>query len=152
MSKGYLAIGLILISILALSAINLIDNYSTGNELDYYMLKEVAQASMTDAIDRAYYKDDGTLRIDKEKFAESFLLRFVNTVEGDRDYQVYIYDINEVPPKVTLEIKAKNNSLDPSGDGDTGVIDTKLSAVLVSNNKTDAISTLYKTYPSDNKK
>lgn len=149
MSKGYLAIGLILISILALAAINLINNYSTGNELDYYMLKEVSQAAMTDAVDRAYFKDDGTVRIDREKFAESFLLRFVDTVEGDRDYQVYLYDIHEVPPKVTIEIKAKNNSLDPSGKGDTGIIDTKLSAVLVSNNKTDPISTMYKAYPAD---
>ena len=37
MSKAYLTVGIILLSILALGAFNLIQNYSSGNELDYYL-------------------------------------------------------------------------------------------------------------------
>ena len=40
MNKAMLTIGIIILSILALGAINLVQNYTTGNELDYYLLKE----------------------------------------------------------------------------------------------------------------
>lgn len=140
MNKAYLTVGIILLSIVALGAINLIQNYSTGNELDYYMLKEAAQASMSDAVDPAYPTENGTLRIDKEKFAESFVLRFANAVQNDRNYDIYIYDINEIPPKVSIKVKSQNKSL-TAGDGQQAMIVTQIDAILMSNNKKDAIAT-----------
>lgn len=140
MNKAYLTVGIILLSIVALGAINLIQNYSTGNELDYYMLKEAAQASMSDAVDPAYPTENGTLRIDKEKFAESFVLRFANAVQNDRNYDIYIYDINEIPPKVSIKVKSQNKSL-TAGDGQQAMIVTQIDAILMSNNKNDAIAT-----------
>lgn len=140
MNKAYLTVGIILLSIVALGAINLIQNYSTGNELDYYMLKEAAQASMSDAVDPAYPTENGTLRIDKEKFAESFVLRFANVVQNDRNYDIYIYDINEIPPKVSIKVKSQNKSL-TAGDGQQAMIVTQIDAILMSNNKNDAIAT-----------
>ncbi len=146
MNKAYLTVGIILLSIIALAAINLIQNYSTGTELDYYILKETAQASMTDAVDKTYYRKNGTLRIDKEKFAESFVLRFANAVKdaSSRKYNISIYDINEVPPKVSIKVVSKNISLSPNGEENQDIV-TQIDAVLMSNNKNDPISTQYKT-------
>ena len=88
MNKAMLTVGIIILSILALGAINLVQNYTTGNELDYYLLKETTEASMTDAVDLVYYRQKGIIRIDKEKFTESFLLRFADTVDTSRAYDI----------------------------------------------------------------
>ncbi len=104
MNKGFLTVGIILLSLIALLLINVISNYSTGNELDYYLVKETAIASVDDAIDWQYYRNNGQLRMDKEKFVESFLRRFSDSVDNTRNYKVGFYDLNEVPPKVSVKV------------------------------------------------
>jgi len=59
---------------------------------------------MEDALDDTYYRTCGLYRIDKEKFVESFLYRFASSVDATRDYKVRFYDINEVPPKVSVKV------------------------------------------------
>ncbi len=153
MNKAFLTIGIILLGILALAGINLVGNYSMGNELDYYTLKEATQAAMTDAIDHVYYSTNGTLRMDKEKFVESFILRFANAVNNSRNYEIRIVDINEVPPKVSVEVKAGNKSWNPSGssnvkssDGSDNnvVIQNRLDGILVSDVKENPVATKLK--------
>lgn len=138
MNKAYLTVGIIVLSILTLAAINLINNYSTGNELDYYLLKETTQAAMMDAVDNSYYSERGVFRIDKEKFVENFVLRFGSNVDNSREYDIKIYDINEVPPKVTIQIDSMNASLSPDGESNVN-ISTRLEAILETNNKKDPI-------------
>ncbi|MBR2828495.1 MAG: hypothetical protein IKE70_04620 [Bacilli bacterium] len=104
MNKAMLTVGIIMLSLIALLMINVLTNYSTGGELDYYLVKETADAAALDAIDNSYYKDCGLIRMDKEKFVESFIYRFVNSVDGTRDYDVKFYDINEVPPRVSIKV------------------------------------------------
>lgn len=140
MNKAYLTVGIIILSILTLAAINLINNYSTGNELDYYLLKETTQASMMDAIDVAYYSERGVYRIDKEKFVENFILRFAANVDNSREYDIKFYDINEVPPKVTIQVDSMNSSLTPDGESNVN-ISTRLEGILETNNKEDPILT-----------
>ena len=144
MNKAYLTVGIILFSILAFAGINYIQNYSTGHELDYYLLKETAQASMSDAIDFTYGRKNGTLRIDKEKFAESFIKRFASSVTESRNYDIRIYDVNEVPPKVSIRVLSKNTSLNPDSKKDNAVIVTEINGILMSNNKEDPVATKYK--------
>ncbi len=140
MNKAYLLVGVIILSILTLATINLINNYSTGNELDYYLLKETTQASMLDAVDSAYYTERGVYRIDKEKFVENFILRFAANVDNSREYDIKFYDINEVPPKVTIQVDSMNNSLTPDGKSNVN-ISTKIEGILEANNKKDPILT-----------
>lgn len=141
MNKAYLTVGIIILSILTLAAINLINNYSTGNELDYYLLKETTQAAMNDAIDYTYYGSErGVIRIDKEKFVENFILRFASNVDNSREYDIKFYDINEVPPKVTIQVDSMNSSLSPDGKSNVN-ISTRLEAILETNNKKDPILT-----------
>lgn len=136
MNKAYLLVGVILLSVLTLATINLINNYSTGSELDYYLLKETTQAAMIDAVDANYYTERGVYRIDKEKFVENFVLRFASNVDNSRNYDIKFYDINEVPPKVTIEVDSLNNSLTPDGKSNV-MLSTKIEGILETNNKED---------------
>ena len=104
MNKGMLTVGIILLSVIALLLINVLTNYSTGSELDYYLVKETTNAAMEDAIDTYYLRTCGVYRIDREKFIESFLYRFADSVDTTRDYKIGFYDINEVPPKVSVKV------------------------------------------------
>lgn len=105
MNKAMLTVGVIVLSIIAFAIINIITNYSTGSEIDYYLLKETTEAAMFDAVDAVYYQDNGLLRMDREKFAESFLLRFADSIDiNNKTYTVSFYDINETPPKVSVKI------------------------------------------------
>ena len=104
MNKATLLIGSIILALFTFGVINIVQNYQTGNELDYYLLKETTEAAMTDAVDIGYYRLSGMLRIDKEKFTESFVRRFAQNVNNDRSYRIRIYDINETPPKVSIKI------------------------------------------------
>ena len=104
MNKSMLTVGIILLSVIALLLINVLTNFSTGSELDYYLVKETADAAMEDAIDMTYLRTCGLYRIDKEKFVENFIYRFANNVDATRDYDIKFYDINEVPPKVSVKV------------------------------------------------
>lgn len=104
MNKGMLTAGIILLSVIALLLINVLTNYSSGSELDYYLVKETTNAAMTDAIDYDYLRTCGLPRIDKEKLVESFILRFANNVDGSRGYKISFYDINEVLQRLVLKL------------------------------------------------
>ena len=104
MNKGMLTVGVIMLAIMALLLINVISNYSTGGELDYYLVKETTESAMEDAVDLQFYRQNALFRIDKEKFVESFLRRFADSVDNTRSYYVSFYDINEVPPKVSVKV------------------------------------------------
>ena len=88
MNKAMLTVGIIILSLATLLMINIISNYSSGSELDYYLVKETSEAAMVDAIDVKYYRENGLLRIDKEKFVESFVRRFADSVDTTRNYQL----------------------------------------------------------------
>lgn len=127
MNKAMLTVGIIILSLATLLMINIISNYSSGSELDYYLVKETAEAAMIDAIDVKYYRENGLLRVDKEKLVESFLRRFADSVDNTRNYQVAFYDLNEVPPKVSVKV---DSSTVLSFKGDNLEMSTHLDAIL----------------------
>ena len=127
MNKGMLTVGIIILSLIALLLINVISNYSTGGELDYYLVKETTEAAMEDAVDIEYYRLNSLIRIDKEKFVESFLRRFADNVDNTRSYKVEFYDINEVPPKVSVKV---NSNTVLSFDGQKAGITTSYDGII----------------------
>ena len=131
MNKGMLTVGIIFLAVIALLLINVLTNFTTGGELDYYLLKETTDAAMTDAIDIAYYRENQLPRIDKEKFVESFLRRFANSVDTTRSYSIKFYDINEVPPKVSVKVDSLTVL---SFDGKAANISTKVDSILETKN------------------
>lgn len=105
MSRGMVIIGIIILGVLTLACVNLVQNYQSGNELDYYLLEETTQAAMLDAVDYGYYKTSGgIIRVDREKFLESFMRRFAESVDGTKSYNIKIIDFNETPPKASIQV------------------------------------------------
>ncbi len=134
MSKPTLIIGILFVALLALGVINITQNYQTGNELDYYALKETTEAAMTDAVDIGYYRMYGLIRIDKEKFAESFLRRFAATVGNTRTYDIEFRDLNETPPKVSVLVNSQTAAtVDNEGLKITNQIDAILESKYMDN-------------------
>ncbi len=127
MSKGMLIVGIILLAIITFGVVNIVQNYQTGNELDYYLLRETTEAAMTDAVDVGYYRSSGLVRMDKEKFVESFIRRFSQNVANSRTYDIGFYDINETPPKVSILVKSETAaSINDESLGITNRIDAIL--------------------------
>ena len=99
------SVGVIVLGIIGVMVIALFQQLTTSNESDYYLLKEITEASMIESIDLKYYRETGDLRIVKEKFVENFTRRYSeSTLFIGTKYTISFFDIMEVPPKVTIMI------------------------------------------------
>ena len=138
MNKPMLLIGIIIMALMGFFAVNMVTSQQTGSELDYYLLKDTTEAAMNDAIDYDFYSNNGVVRMDKEKFLESFVRRFADSVDGTRDYNIDVYDLNETPPKVSVKISSKSSSASKKNSTD---ITTNVDMIIESKNKTDTYTT-----------
>ena len=138
MNKPMLLIGIIIMALMGFFAVNMVTSQQTGSELDYYLLKDTTEAAMNDAIDYDFYSNNGVVRMDKEKFLESFVRRFADSVDGTRDYNIDVYDLNETPPKVSVKISSKGSSASKNNSTD---ITTNVDMIIESKNKTDTYTT-----------
>ena len=134
MNKGILTVGIIIMAITGLVMFNIITSWSRGDELDYYLVKETAEAAMEDAVDVTFYRDSGQIRMDTEKFIENFLIRFAKGVDNTRNYEVKFYDLNEVPPKVSVKVDSINSL---KYNEDTVQISTVYDGIIESTSATD---------------
>ena len=100
---GYLVI---LMGIVSIAFIFFFQRVTNTDEHNYYLLKEVTEAAMYDAINLAEYRATGEIRIDREKFVENFIRRFAESASLSRTYVIEIYDVNETPPKVSISVKS----------------------------------------------
>ena len=94
----------LVLGILGIVLINFFGNLTVSNEQNYYLLKEITEAAMIDAVDNRDVKEGKDVRIIKEKFVESFVMRFASSAERNKKYQIRFDDINECPPKVTVTL------------------------------------------------
>lgn len=105
MKWSFYNVGMIFFGLIGFAIIFLLVQLSVNSDEEYYLLKEITEASMYDSIDLAYFRDTGELKIVKEKFVESFIRRFSNTTNiNAEDYTINFYSIIESPPKVSIEI------------------------------------------------
>lgn len=105
MKWSFASVGMIVLGIIGVMVIVLFQQITTSNENDYYLLKEITEASMIESIDIKYYRETGDLRILKEKFVENFTRRYSeSTLFIGTKYTISFFDIMEVPPKVTIMI------------------------------------------------
>ena len=100
MNKPMLMIGVIMMAILGILAINMITSQQTGQELDYYLLKDTTEAAMNDALTFDTTGSIGVYRMDKES------LRLFYEVEAAEhkyleDYERY--DKNQLRKMTHLE-------------------------------------------------
>ena len=129
MRESYWGYWIILLGIFVIVIMMLVSNVTTTNTQDYYLVKEVTEASMVDAVDYAYYRTTGELKINSEKFVESFLRRFADNVELNT-YQIDFYGIYEAPPKVSVKVTTKSATYTVAGDATTFDITNKVDDIL----------------------
>lgn len=98
---------IVVIGIVAIFFVYFFQNVTNTDEHNYNLLKDVTEAAMLDAVDKASYAD-GILFMDGDKFAENFVRRFAESATLSRTYVIKIYDIVESPPKVSLEVSSFN--------------------------------------------
>ena len=82
--------------------IMVVTDMTTTSEQDYYMVKEITQASMYEAVDYGYYRLNVELKINAEKFMENFIRRYSEVVSINKTVDIDFYDIYESPPKATV--------------------------------------------------
>ena len=116
MKNAFWAYWLVLLGVLIVVIMLLVRNLTTTSTQDYYRIKEITNAALVDAVDYSYYRNFGEIRINKEKFYESFMRRFAETANSATTYTISFYDVYESPPKVSVEIKSKSNSFNVVGD------------------------------------
>lgn len=131
MKWSFATVGVITLGIIGVAIIMLFQQITTNNENDYYLLKEVTEAAMIDAIDIPYYRETGNLKIVTEKFVENFTRRFAeSTIFVTNDYKINFYDIIETPPKVSIIIDTGLGEYTINGNSDEYNIANKLDAIL----------------------
>lgn len=110
MSESFWGVFIVGLGVTAIAFIYIFQNITNTDEHNYNLLKETTEAAMIDAFDLASYRQDGTIRIDREKFVENFYRRFAENANLARTYYIAIYDVNEEPPKVSIEISSTEKS------------------------------------------
>lgn len=103
---------IIVVGVVCLGVVFFFQRIVNTSEHNYYMLKEVTEASMWDAIDLGHYRaSNGEIKIIREKFVDSFIRRFAESANLSRNYLIQIYDVNEMPPKVSIKVSSRETGV-----------------------------------------
>ncbi len=124
---------IVLLGIFVVVIMLLVQNLTTSNTQDYYLIKEITEAALVDAVDYSYYRTFGEIKINKEKFYESFVRRFAENASSTTTYTVSFYGVYEAPPKASVEIKSKSNTFNVMGDSETFDMTERIDAIIEGN-------------------
>ena len=100
----------IVLGIIAIVVIWFFTNTTNTDQHNYNLLKETVEAAMFDAIDLATYRQTGEIKMEEEKFVENFIRRFAENANQNNTYKIEIFDVNEVPPKVSIRVSSTNKT------------------------------------------
>ncbi len=119
-----------MVGILGIVLINIFTNMLVTNEQNYMALKEATEGALVDSVDEKAFREgineaEGVtiasdpesmhcptgvpevIKINKEKFVESFIRRFAKSANLSKKYKIVFHDIDECPPKVSLSVYAE---------------------------------------------
>ena len=131
MKWSFAIAGVVIAGLIGLAIILLFQNITTNNEQDYYLLKEVAEAAMTESVDVAYYRTTGEIKISEQKFVENFIRRYAEVASFNANgYKIEFYDIMEVPPKASIRVTSKSDTYKITTDAQNFDIVNELNAIL----------------------
>jgi len=132
MKESFWGAMVVMLGIVSIFMVYFFQNITNTSEHNYELLKETTEAAMYDAFDIAAYRLDGTIKIDTEKFVESFYRRFAQNASMSHTYHIEILDINEIPPKVSLRVSTggAETSTTLTGDNITFTIQHEIDAIL----------------------
>ncbi len=129
MKESFWGIAITIVGIVSIFFIMFFQSVTNTDEHNYHLLKEATEGAMYDAVDLAYYRESGEVRIDREKFVENFLRRFAESSLLSQTYKIDIYDVNEYPPKVSVKVSSTENT-SITGDILEFEISNQLDAIL----------------------
>jgi len=132
MKESFWGYFIIIIGVVGISIVMLFQDVTNTNDQNYYLVKEITEAAMIDAVDIPYYSLTGEIAIDKEKFVENFVRRFAESASLNKTYDIKFHDIVETPPKVSVSVGSKSNVF--SFTGEQFNITNKLDAILETKN------------------
>lgn len=104
MRESFWGIMIVVLGITSMFLVFFFQSITNTSDHNYELLKETTEAAMYDSLDIARYRYDGTVRIDREVFVESFLRRFAQNATLQHQYHIIIYDVHEEPPKVSIKL------------------------------------------------
>ena len=130
MKESYWGYWLIVLGIFVVVILLLIRNVTSNNTEDYYTLNQISEAAMIDAVDYAYYRQFGELKINKEKFMENFIKRLADTSSSTASYEVTFTAIYEAPPKVSVQIVSKTENYNIGTSSESFEMTNRVDAIL----------------------
>lgn len=133
MKEAYWGYWLVILGVFVVVIMLLIQNVTSNSTEDYYTLKQINEAALIDAVDYAYYREYGELKINKEKFIESFLRRFAETASLTTKYDITFTGIYEAPPKVSVEVISSTNTYIIASDETSFDMSSRIDAILEQN-------------------
>jgi len=110
MKESFWGIMILVFGVVSIIIVYFFQSMTNTDEHNYTLLKEATEGAMIDALDLAYYRKTGIVKIDQEKFVENFTRRFAESAQLSRTYVIKIYDINETPPKVSLQVSSSEDT------------------------------------------
>lgn len=133
MKESYWGYWLIVLGVFVVVIMLLIQNITSNNTEDTYTVQQICEAAVEDAVDLAYYREYGELKINKEKFVENFTRRFVESINANQEYEIIFTGIYEAPPKVSVEIISKTDTYNVGTDSAKYDLATRIDAILEHN-------------------
>lgn len=134
MNQSFWGVLVVMLGVAALLLIVFFQTVTNTDEHNSQLLKEVTEAAMWDAFDYSTYRNTGVIRIDREKFVENFSRRFAESASKSYTYDIKFYDINERPPKVSVQVTTSQTG-NPAG----ALSGTSDPVTVTLNNRIDAI-------------
>lgn len=133
MKETFWGYWIVILGIFVVVIMLLIQNVTSNSQEDYYTLKQISEAAMVDAVDYAYYREYGELKINKEKFYESFIRRFCDVASLTSKYEVTFTGIYESPPKVSIEVLSNTDQYLIGTDSTEFDMASRIDAILEQN-------------------
>lgn len=133
MKESYWGYWLVLLGVFVVIIMMLIQNITSNNTEDYFTIKQLSEAAMIDAVDYAYYREYGELKINKEKFMEAFIRRFAEIASLASNYEITFTGIYEAPPKVSVEVVSNTNTYNIASDSTKFDMASRIDAILEQN-------------------
>lgn len=132
MKQSFWGYAILVLGIIAITLIWLFTQTTNIDQHNYNLLKETVESAMIDSIDISAYRTDGTIKIIEEKFVENFTRRFAENADLSKNYVIDIYDVNEMPPKVSLTVKTYSSTNVKYTKNETFAISNNIDAILES--------------------
>jgi len=133
MKQAYWGYWIIILGVFVVIVMLLIQNVTSNNTEDQYTIKQISEAALVAAVDYAYYREYGELKINKEKFIEAFIRMYTEEASMTNKYEITFTGIYEAPPKVSVEVTSKTNSYTIGTSSESFDMTSKVDAILEQN-------------------